>query len=86
MSTQTITVAQARSDMLARADASAALERDQQVDALQQAGLLRSVSADLVNRYARLEPGQREAIRDALAGRRFAPLLSEQIIDDRGEA
>jgi len=86
MSIQTITVAQARSDMLTRADVSAALERDQQVDALQQAGLLRSVSADLVSRYARLEPGQREAIRDALAGRRFAPLLSEQIIDDRGEA
>jgi hypothetical protein len=35
MSTPTITVAQARSDMLARADASAALERDQQIDALQ---------------------------------------------------
>jgi|WetSurMetagenome_2_1015567.scaffolds.fasta_scaffold932025_2 hypothetical protein len=86
MSTQTITIAHARSDMLTRADVSAALERDQQVDALQQAGLLRSVSADLVSRYARLEPGQREAIRDALAGRRFAPLLSEQIIVDRGEA
>jgi hypothetical protein len=51
--------------MLARADASAALERDQQVDALQQAGLLRPVSADLVSRYALLEPGQREAICDA---------------------
>ena len=86
MSTQTNTVAQARSDMLARVDASAAVERDQQIDALQQAGLLRSVSADLVSRYVRLEPGQREAMRDALAGRRFAPLLSEQIIDDRGEA
>jgi hypothetical protein len=86
MSTQAITVLQTRSDMLARADASTALERDQQVDALQQVGLLRSVSADLVSRYARLEPGQREAICDALAGRRFAPLLSEQIIDDRGEA
>ena len=35
-----------------RADASAALERDQQVDALLQAGLLRSFSADLVSRYA----------------------------------
>ena len=86
MSTQTITVAQARSDMLPRAHASAALERDQQVDALQQAGLLRPVSADLVNRYARLEPGQREVICDELARRRFAPPLSEQIIDDRGEA
>ena len=43
---------------------SAALERDLQVDALQQAGLLRPVSADLVNRYARLEPGQREVICD----------------------
>ena len=86
MSTQAITVLQACSDRLARAHASAALERDQQVDALQQAGLLRPVSADLASRYARLEPGQREAMRDALAGRRFAPLLSEQIIDDRGEA
>jgi hypothetical protein len=86
MSTQAITVAQARSDMLPRDDASAALERDQQVDALQQAGLLRSVSADLARRYARLEPGQREAMRDALAGRRFAPPLSEQVIDDRGDA
>ena len=86
MSIQAITVAQARSDMPARADASAALERDLQVDALQQAGLLRPVSADLVNRYARLEPGQREVICDELARRRFAPPLSEQIIDDRGEA
>jgi hypothetical protein len=69
MSIQTITFAQTRSDMLARADASAALERDQQVDALQQAGLLRSVSADLVSRYARLHPGPREVICDELAGR-----------------
>ena len=52
-----------------RADASAALERDQQVDALLQAGLLRSFSADLVSRYARLHPGQREVICDELAGR-----------------
>ena len=86
MSIQTITVAQVRIDMQARADASAALERDQQVDALQQAGLLRPVSADAVSRYVCLERGQPKAMCDELAGHRFAPLLSKQIINNRGEA
>lgn len=122
MSTQTITVAQARSDFsnllaqaelldrrfliarrgkpkaalvsvkdlarleaLERAGASSIPDRDQAIWALQQAGLLRPVSADLIDRYARLEPDQREAARQQLAERRFDPPLSEQIIKDRGE-
>ena len=75
----------ARLEALERAVASPSPDRDQAIRALQQAGLLRPVSADLVNRYARLEPEQREAIRQELAERRFNPLLSEQIIEDRGE-
>jgi len=75
----------ARLEALERAVASSSPERDQAIRALQQAGLLRPVSADLVNRYARLEPDQREAIRQELAERRFNPPLSEQIIEDRGE-
>jgi len=75
----------ARLEALERAVASSSPERDQAIRALQQAGLLRPVSADLVNRYARLEPEQREAIRQELAERRFNPPLSEQIIEDRGE-
>jgi prevent-host-death family protein len=122
MSTQTITVAQARSDFsnllaqaelldrrfviarrgkpkaalvsvkdlarlesLERAGASSVSDRDQAIRVLQQAGLLRPVSADLVDRYACLEPDQREAVRQELADRRFNPPLSEQIIADRGE-
>jgi prevent-host-death family protein len=75
----------ARLEALERAVASPSPDRDQAIRALQQAGLLRPVSADLVNRYARLEPEQREAIRQELAERRFNPPLSEQIIEDRGE-
>jgi prevent-host-death family protein len=75
----------ARLEALERAVASSSPDRDQAIRALQQAGLLRPVSADLVNRYARLEPEQREAIRQELAERRFNPPLSEQIIEDRGE-
>ena len=75
----------ARLEALERAVASSSPDRDQAIRALQQAGLLRPVSADLVNRYARLEPEQREAIRQELAERHFNPPLSEQIIEDRGE-
>jgi prevent-host-death family protein len=75
----------ARLEALERAVASSSPERDQVIRALQQAGLLRPVSADLVNRYARLEPEQREAVRQELAERHFNPPLSEQIIEDRGE-
>lgn len=75
----------ARLEALERAGASSSPARDQAIQALQQAGLLRPVSADLVSRYARLEPEQREAMRQDLAERHFDPPLSEQIIDDRGE-
>ena len=75
----------ARLEALERAVASSSPERDQAIRALQQAGLLRPVSADLVNRYTRLEPDQREAVRQELAERHFNPPLSEQIIEDRGE-
>jgi prevent-host-death family protein len=75
----------ARLEALERAVASSSPDRDQAIRALQQAGLLRPVSADLVNRYARLEPEQREAVRQELAERHFNPPLSEQIIEDRGE-
>ena len=75
----------ARLEALERAVVSASSERDQAIRALQQAGLLRPVSADLVNRYARLDPDQREAVRQELAERHFNPPLSEQIIEDRGE-
>ena len=75
----------ARLEALERAVASPSPDRDQTIRALQQAGLLRPVSADLVNRYARLEPEQREAVRQELAERHFNPPLSEQIIEDRGE-
>jgi prevent-host-death family protein len=75
----------ARLEALERAGASSSPDRDQAIQALQQAGLLRPVSADLVSRYARLEPEQREATRRELAERRFDPPLTRQIIDDRGE-
>jgi hypothetical protein len=66
-------------------DTSSISDRDEAIRALQQAGLLRPVSADLVARYARLEPDQRATVRRELAERRFFPSLSEQIIKDRGE-
>ncbi len=68
-----------------QADASSISDHDQAIQALQQAGLLRPVSAGLVDRYARLEPDQRATVRQELAERRFSPSLSEQIIEDRGE-
>ena len=55
------------------------------IQVLEQAGLLHSVSADLVSRYVRLAPEQREQTRKKLAERQFDPPLSEQIIEDRGE-
>jgi|GEM_PF-4715168 prevent-host-death family protein len=60
-------------------------ERDRAVQALQQAGLLRPVSPELVSRYVHLSPQEREAVRQELASRRFEPPLSQQIIEDRGE-
>lgn len=59
---------------------------EQAIEALQRAGLLRPISGDLMDRYACLAPGQREAVRQQLAERRFDPPLSEQIIEDRGKA
>ncbi|MGQ9490434.1 MAG: type II toxin-antitoxin system Phd/YefM family antitoxin [Anaerolineae bacterium] len=123
MSTQTVTVAQARSDfsnLLAQAELlnrrfviarrgkpKAALisikdlarlealertntaprlaDRERAIQALQQAGLIRPVSGELVDRYAHLEADEREAIRTQLAERRFDPPLSEQISAERGE-
>jgi len=75
----------ARLEALERAATSSSTDRDLAIEALKQAGLLRPASADLVKRYAGLEPDQREAVRQELAKRRFAPPLSEQIIRDRGE-
>ncbi len=60
-------------------------ERDRAVQALQQAGLLRPVSPELVSRYVHLSPQEREAVRQELASRRFEPPLSQQIIEDRGD-
>jgi len=60
-------------------------ERDRAVQALQQAGLLRPVSPELVRRYVRLSPQEREVVRQELASKRFEPPLSQQIIQDRGE-
>lgn len=68
-------------------------ERDRAIQALQQAGLLRPVSAELVKRYVYLTPEQRAKAREELAKLRFDPPqvfsqkkpLSEQIIRDRGE-
>jgi prevent-host-death family protein len=74
-----------RLEELDRDSAETPSDRDRAVQALQRAGLLRPVSADLVSRYARMEPMQREAMRRELAERRFEPPLSEQIIADRGE-
>jgi len=75
----------ARLEALDRAGATSVPDREQAIQALQQAGLLRQVSPDLIDRYARLKPGQRTAIRQQLAERRFDPPLSVQIIRDRGE-
>jgi prevent-host-death family protein len=58
-------------------------ERDRAVQVLQQAGLLRPVSPELVSRYVRLSPHEREVVRQELASRRFEPPLSQQIIRDR---
>lgn len=75
----------ARLEALDRAGATSVPDREQAIQALQQAGLLRQVSPDLIDRYARLKPGQRTAIRQQLAERRFDPPLSVEIIRDRGE-
>jgi prevent-host-death family protein len=74
-----------RLENLDRGITEAPSDRDRAIQAMQQAGLLRSVSADLVSRYAGMEPAQREAVRRKLMERRFDPPLSEQIIADRGE-
>jgi prevent-host-death family protein len=75
----------ARLESLEQADASSVLDRDQTIRVLKQAGLLRPVSADLVDHHVCLEPDQREAVRQGLANRNFDPPLNEQIIADRGE-
>ena len=60
-------------------------ERDRAIQVLQQAGLLRPVSAELIKKYVYLTPEQRAAARQELAKLRFDPPLSEQIIRDRGD-
>ncbi len=75
----------ARLEALEQAAGSSSSERDRIVQALEQAGLLRSVSSDLVNRHVRLSPEEREMARQELAAKRFESPLSEQIIQDRGE-
>lgn len=60
-------------------------ERDRAIQVLQQAGLLRPVSTELVKQYVYLTPDQRAAVRQELAKLRFDLPLSEQIIRDRGE-
>ncbi len=76
----------ARLEALESAAAASSPEREQAVQALQMAGLLAPVGADLASRYTRLASEQREAMRQELAQRRFDPPLSEQIIEERGEA
>jgi len=75
----------ARLEALESAAAGSSPEREQAIQALQMAGLLGPVSADLASRYTRLAPEQREAMRQELAERCFDPPLSEQIIEERGE-
>lgn len=75
----------ARLEALEQAANSSTSERDQAIQALQQAGLLRPMSAELVERYVYLTPAQRAKARAELTRLRFEPPLSEQIIEDRGE-
>ncbi len=64
--------------------AAAPVEPDRAVQVLQEAGLLRPVSPELVSRYIHLSDQERETARQELAGRRFEPPLSQQIVQDRG--
>ncbi|MCX6032961.1 MAG: hypothetical protein NT169_27200 [Chloroflexi bacterium] len=66
------------------AAAPALAECDRIVQALERAGLIRPLTPDLLDRYTRLAPEERESVRRELAARRFSPPLSEQIIQDRG--
>ena len=78
----------ARLEALAQAatagSAAAPAEPDRAVQVLQEAGLVRPVSPELVSRYVHLSSSERETARQELAGRRFEPSLSQQIIQDRG--
>lgn len=58
--------------------------REQALLALEQAGLLRPVSPELLAAYTHLEEAEREDVRTKLAERRYEPPLSQQIIRDRG--
>jgi hypothetical protein len=60
-------------------------EREQALLALEQAGMLRPVSSELLATYTHLEEAERENVRLKLAERRYEPPLSQQIIRDRGE-
>lgn len=75
----------ARLEALEQAANSSTSERDQAIQALQQVGLPRPMSAELVERYVYLTPAQRAQAHAELARLRFEPPLSEQIVEDRGE-
>ncbi len=60
-------------------------EREQVIEALQEAGLIRPLSPELQEKYVRcLDPVERERIRQELAKKAFTPPLSEIIIQGRG--
>jgi prevent-host-death family protein len=63
------------------ADSAAGAERVASV--LQQAGLLRPVSSDLIDRYVHLTAEERAAARKTLSERRFTPPHSVQNVADR---
>ena len=61
-------------------------EREQVIEVLQAAGLIRPLSEELREKYVRcLDPIERERIRQELAKKTFTPPLSEIIIQGRGE-
>jgi hypothetical protein len=61
-------------------------ERERVVQALEDSGLIRPLSSELREKYVRrLDPIERERIRQELAKKTFIPPLSEIIIQGRGE-
>jgi prevent-host-death family protein len=59
--------------------------REQALQTLERAGMLRPISPELLASYVVLDEAEREEARARLAGRRYEPSLSQQIIRDRGE-
>jgi prevent-host-death family protein len=60
-------------------------ERERALLALEQAGMLRPVSPELLASSVFLDEAEREDARARLAERRYEPSFSQQIIRDRGE-